>query len=183
MRTEFTSFASNDLMRPTQALESGIVDPPAESAGPAFVTSERLMLGIGELRVLCDADVGREVILPPAVTPLPHTPAWLQGVASVRGALVPVVDLAMAFGLEHVAQQSPYLMISGSGDSAIGLLVEGLPVLKGIDFKRKLDGIPPHPEMLDGLVRCAVEHAGSIWLDVKLADLFRKLGERIAVNG
>lgn len=166
---------------PTEALENGIIDPPAESdVTQTEGVVERLAIRVGGLHLLCDPDAGREVLLPPIVSRLPHTPEWLLGIANVRGALVPVVDLTLAFGLERYSDRRAYLLISGSGESALGLLVDGLPVLQHIDAGKRLDGIPPHPEMLKGHVRGAMAHAGSTWLDVELYGLFQTLGEQIA---
>ena len=40
-----------------------------------------------------------EILLPRPVTPVPRTPQWVLGIASVRGAVLPVVDLAVRLGL------------------------------------------------------------------------------------
>ncbi len=169
-------------LRPTEALEGGIVAPPAEldESAATGAAVERLAIRIGSLNLLCAPEAGREVLLPPPVSHLPHTPEWLLGIANVRGALVPVVDLAVAFGLEHTNERRAYLLISGTGDNAMGLLVDGLPVLQRIDLSRRLDSIPPHPEMLGGHVLGAADHAGVIWLEVALGGLFQTLAGRIA---
>ena len=41
----------------------------------------------------------REIIEYDTVTRVPSTPAWIRGVINVRGSVVPVVDLAVKFGL------------------------------------------------------------------------------------
>lgn len=167
--------------RLAQALEGGIVDPPAErDAARSEDTVERLAIRVGGLHLLCDPDAGREVLLPPTVSRLPHTPEWLLGVANVRGALVPVVDLALAFALDRHSDHRAYLLISGSGENAMGLLVDGLPVLQHIQTGKRLDSIPPHPEMLKGHVRGAYRHAGAVWLDVNHEPLFETLARAIA---
>jgi purine-binding chemotaxis protein CheW len=48
--------------------------------------------GIGILRV-------REIIPVPALTKVPGTPDWIRGVVNLRGAVVPVIDLAGKFGV------------------------------------------------------------------------------------
>ncbi len=40
-----------------------------------------------------------EILLPRPVTPVPRTPRWVLGIASVRGTVLPVVDLAVRLGL------------------------------------------------------------------------------------
>lgn len=168
-------------LRPTEALEGGIVSPPAETAGAAAgpAAVERLAIRLGNLHLLCAPDVGREVILPPPASPLPHTPAWVAGVANVRGALVPVVDLAPAFGIERLKDRRTYLLISGTGDDTIGLLVDGLPVLQQLEPGELLNNTPPHPEALDGHVHGAYEHGGAVWLDVDVRGVFKTLGQQI----
>jgi purine-binding chemotaxis protein CheW len=41
----------------------------------------------------------REIIEFEAVTTVPNTPVWIRGVTNLRGRVVPVVDLAVKFGL------------------------------------------------------------------------------------
>jgi purine-binding chemotaxis protein CheW len=48
--------------------------------------------GVGILKV-------REIIEYPPVTHVPITPPWIRGVINLRGAVVPVIDLAVKFGL------------------------------------------------------------------------------------
>jgi purine-binding chemotaxis protein CheW len=45
----------------------------------------------------------REIIEYDTVTRVPSTPAWIRGVINVRGSVVPVVDLAVKFGLPESA--------------------------------------------------------------------------------
>ncbi|HKN77098.1 MAG TPA: chemotaxis protein CheW [Candidatus Acidoferrum sp.] len=42
----------------------------------------------------------REIIEYSSVTRVPRAPAWIRGVINVRGSVVPVVDLAVKFGVE-----------------------------------------------------------------------------------
>jgi len=170
------------LLRPTEALDGGIVAPPEDAGRSATGTAsvERMTIRIGNMHLLCAPDIGREVILPPPSSPLPHTPVWLLGVANVRGVLVPVVDLALAFGIEHMNDRRAYLLISGAGEDTIGLLVDGLPVLRRLESSERLNSMPPHPEMLTGHVYAAYEHGGAVWLDVDVRNVFKTLGEQIA---
>jgi len=45
----------------------------------------------------------KEIIEYDTVTVVPKTPKWIRGVINLRGAVVPVVDLAVKFGLEERA--------------------------------------------------------------------------------
>ena len=55
-----------------------------------FVAGDECAVGI--LRV-------REIIEYEAVTRVPGTPPWVRGVMNLRGSVVPVIDLAVKFGL------------------------------------------------------------------------------------
>lgn len=48
--------------------------------------------GVGILQV-------REIIEYESLTPVPTTPPWIRGVMNLRGTVVPVIDLAVKFGL------------------------------------------------------------------------------------
>lgn len=171
-------------LRPSEALDGGFdhgsADMSASDVSESAVGAERLAVRVGNLHLLLAADAGREVILPLPASPLPHTPAWLLGIANVRGALVPVVDLVSAFEVERNDLSRPYLLILGAGDDAIGLLVDGLPVLQRIDPSGKLSGVPPHPPMLDGHVYGAFEHAGVVWIDINIHGFLESLSELIS---
>jgi purine-binding chemotaxis protein CheW len=52
--------------------------------------------GIGILRV-------REILEYPVMTRVPMTPPWVRGVINLRGGVVPVIDLAVKFGLQDSA--------------------------------------------------------------------------------
>jgi purine-binding chemotaxis protein CheW len=43
----------------------------------------------------------KEIVEYEAVTTVPNTPSWIRGVTNLRGAVVPVVDLAVKFGLSE----------------------------------------------------------------------------------
>jgi purine-binding chemotaxis protein CheW len=56
-----------------------------------FLTAgEEYAISIGKIR---------EIIEYEAVTTVPNTPAWISGVTNLRGKVIPVVDLAIKFGL------------------------------------------------------------------------------------
>jgi purine-binding chemotaxis protein CheW len=45
----------------------------------------------------------REIVEYETVTTVPNTPAWIRGVTNLRGKVVPVVDLAVKFGMPSAA--------------------------------------------------------------------------------
>jgi purine-binding chemotaxis protein CheW len=55
-----------------------------------FIAGEEYAIGILQIR---------EIIEYNAITKVPTTPIWIRGVINLRGGVVPVVDLAVKFGL------------------------------------------------------------------------------------
>src|ERR1700690_195392 len=55
-----------------------------------FTAGEEYAVNIGKVK---------EIVKYEAVTTVPNTPAWIRGVLNLRGTVVPVVDLAVKFGL------------------------------------------------------------------------------------
>jgi purine-binding chemotaxis protein CheW len=55
-----------------------------------FTAGEEYAINIGKV---C------EIVEYEAVTTVPNTPAWIRGVTNLRGRVIPVVDLAVKFGL------------------------------------------------------------------------------------
>ncbi len=168
---------SQPPLSPVAALAGEFVLPESGAAGESRADSaERLAFRVGPVGMLCASDAGREVVLPPPVTRLPHLPAWMLGVTNVRGTLLPVVDLAAAYGVEHETALHPYLLVMGTAEDPLGLLVDGLPVIARLDEKERMRGVPPHPERLTGHVAGGYEREGVVWLDVNAGWLFATLG-------
>lgn len=90
----------------------------------------------GERHVLFDLAGGRfavpitqvrEVIRPPAVTPVPGTPSWLVGLTSIRGDVVSVVDLPAFLQLDDSPSPTRRGLLvahSADGEVVVGLLVD-----------------------------------------------------------
>jgi chemotaxis signal transduction protein len=166
---------------PTEPQLGDTVAAPDEVYSEAGTHSvERLAIQLGSLHLLCAPDIGREVILPPPVSQLPHTPTWLVGVANVRGTMLPVLDLALACGIEHQERLRRYVLVIGDSADQIGLLVDGLPVLRRFETAERLNNVPPQPPMLDGHVHDAYAQGGKEWIDVNIKGLLDRIGELIA---
>jgi purine-binding chemotaxis protein CheW len=70
-----------------------------KSTLPLSATQYLTFLTAGEEYAIAIAKVS-EIIEYETVTFVPNTPAWIRGVTNLRGRVVPVVDLAVKFGLE-----------------------------------------------------------------------------------
>lgn len=160
------------------ALDGGAAEDDGQEGGSRLV--QRMCIRVGALGLLFPFDVGREVIGPPSVTRIPNSVSWLRGLANVRGALVPVVDTAAAFGMEREPGVASYLLILGHGETALGLLIDGLPRLLDLAASQLVSDSPPTPRLLAEAVTATYEHGGRTWFDVDLDVLFDILAGHVA---
>ena len=66
-----------------------------------------------------------------SVTRVPYAPAFVLGVVNLRGAIVPVIDLRMRFGLKHVPYDSTTVIVvvrigGARGERIAGLVVDAV---------------------------------------------------------
>lgn len=154
---------------------------PEGAIGAHHQDVQRLGVCVGSIGLLFPSDGGREVMLPPSVSRLPNTALWLRGLANVRGALVPVLDLAGALGVARESSTPSYLLIFGQGETVMGLLIDGLPRLISLDAATQLPELPEVPALLEGSVSAVYNHADRIWIDVESDLLFDSLARHVAL--
>jgi purine-binding chemotaxis protein CheW len=78
------------------------------------------------------------------VTRIPQTPRYLLGVLNLRGAIVPVMDLRLRFGLEREAyDQNTVVIIVAVAERLFGIVVDAVSDVVDID----LAAIKPVPDM------------------------------------
>lgn len=85
-------------------------------------------VGTSELGIRVDGI--REVLRPPPITRVPFMPPSLRGVTSLRGELLPVVDLGVCLGASPVAPPGRLLVVTDPRTgAAVGLLVDTISAL------------------------------------------------------
>lgn len=85
---------------------------------------------IGDLRLLVRLDATSEVLEIPPLFRLPGAPLGIKGLANRHGRVVPVMDLAVFFGLTQSRATNGWLLVCGRGDEAVGLIIDSLPERK-----------------------------------------------------
>lgn len=119
------------------------------SLGEDARTGRRETFGINVFKV-------REVMRTPPITAAPEMPASVEGMVSLRGALVPVVDLAKYTGIGTGAKRDIMIVTEYNGHTQ-GFLVEAVDTILRLDWSQMR--VPP--EMLvakmGGLVTAVTE--------------------------
>ena len=87
-------------------------------------------------------------------TALPHTPGYVRGVINLRGAVLPIVDLAARLGFGAAEPSARHVIIVAQvNGQVIGLLVEAVSDILTIGE----GSIQPPPEVASGRVRTFVQ--------------------------
>ncbi len=109
----------------------------------------------------------KEIIKPNLFTELPRTAPVILGVISLRGTIVPVVDLRILLGLDDAIQtrKSRILIVSTEGDDQIGLLVDEVRSV----IRLRDEDVEPPPAVFG---RSEAEHIKGVgWFDGEMYTL------------
>lgn len=89
----------------------------------------------------------REIITWTAPTPVPEAPPYVEGVISVRGEVLPVVDLSRRFGLvsDRAEEQRRIIILEMDGQGA-GLIVDDVVAVESVAAGRLA---PPSPLLVN----------------------------------
>lgn len=67
-------------------------------------------------------------------TPVPHAPREVLGVLDLRGAVIPIIDLAVKLGMDPIgSSERSAIIVTEVGDDVVGLLVDGVSDLLSVD--------------------------------------------------
>ena len=124
--------------------------PPEASLSSARISVVLVRAG----GLLCALPLGSvvETLRSPPVMPVAGTPAWVKGVAVIRGAMVAVVDLGIMLGSGFGGSMQARLVTLRVGSRVVALAVDSVVGVR--EFERSvLSEVPPmlsqaHPEVL-----------------------------------
>jgi two-component system chemotaxis response regulator CheV len=135
-------------------------------------TGRRETYGINVFKV-------REVMRTPVITAAPDMPSSVEGMVSLRGALVPVIDLAKYSGIAADTPRDIMIVTEYNGHTQ-GFLVEGVDTILRLDWSKMR--VPP--EMLTaqtgGLVTAVTELADGRL--VMMMDVEKVLSETTSID-
>ena len=122
----------------------------------------------------------REIRCWTPATPLPHSPPFVRGVINLRGAVLPVIDMAARFGSPlREATSRDVVMVVQNGSQVIGLLVDGVADILSVPP----ESLQPTPAVSSGVtetyIDCVATIEGRMIQLVKLEAIF-DLGTREA---
>ena len=79
------------------------------------------------------------------VTPMPHTPPYVLGLINLRGAVIPVIDMACRLGMKMTEpSERSAIIVTDIAGKLVGLLVEQVSDMMTI----KSEALQPAPEII-----------------------------------
>ncbi len=94
------------------------------------VPRQVLRLAVGAESLVVPIDAVHEILEVGRLTAMPQSPSLLRGVMNLRGAVVPVIDLAARFGLPPIelGRRSAIVVVEVAGDDTHERLTAGMLV-------------------------------------------------------
>lgn len=92
--------------------------------------------------ILLEAGIKTEIIEQQMVFPIPHAPQWCQGMISLRGKLIPVVNLRTFFDTPRVSKSDWLLVLEQSPFPQLAVRIDRLPQQQLVNNERRqsIDG-------------------------------------------
>ena len=142
---------------------------PVAAARPVEKTEQYLTFHLGDEEYAVGILQVREIIEYGLVTRVPGTPSFIRGVINVRGSVVPVIDLAVKFGLtpNPVTRRSCILLIE--------VEIAGEPTVMGV----VADAVSQVVDLLPGDIEPAPPFGTRVHVDYLLGMV--KLGDKFAL--
>ncbi len=138
---------------------------------------------VGDVSYAIDIRRVREIMNPAVITPLPHTPAEVMGVADHREDVVPIIDLRTRFGLPpRPPNRATKWILVDAGQLTVALVVDGVAGVFGTGG----EDLRPAPSVggnrdLRGIAGVTT-HAGALTFVLDLAR-FVELADALAASG
>lgn len=127
---------------------------------------ELISFRIGEQEFSVDIMVVREIRGWTPATPLPRSPTYLCGVINLRGAVLPIIDLANRLGFDATTPtQRHVIIVAQIGRQVVGLLVDAVSDILTVSD----DVVQPPPDVASEMVRNFVQ--GLIAIDSRMISL------------
>jgi len=106
---------------------------------------ELLSFKVGDQEYSVDIMLVREIRGWTRATPLPHSEEYVRGVINLRGAVLPIIDLACRLGLgaTKTAERNVIIVVQ-IGEQSIGLLVDAVSDILSVSVRE----LQPPPDLV-----------------------------------
>lgn len=125
----------------------GVEKGPADTAPEAEDVLELLAVRLADEEYAADILLIKEIIRMMEITPVPRRPAYIKGVVSLRGTIIPVFDLRTRLGLtESPPGRSTRILVVGLDKGLVGVIADSVTDV----VKVKMSHVEPPPAVRGG---------------------------------
>ena len=119
---------------------------------------------LGGQRFVAPMDDVSEILTSPKMTQVPGVKHWVQGVANVRGRLIPIMDLSAFLGGRKASTRTRRTLIIEKGDLLNGLVVDAVLGMQYFPIDTKQDSTAANlPAAVVPFVPNVFERSGERW--------------------
>ena len=119
-------------------------------------TSQYLVFSLSEEEYGIEIAHVQEIKSLAHVSPIPNAPKYVKGVLNLRGAIIPIVDLRLRFGMApREYDRFTVIIVVAVEDKQIGIVVDGVSDVLEINAE-DIDDSPPLADDLDATWFCGV---------------------------
>jgi len=152
-------------------------DKIASGAILKFIT-----FALGREKFGISIDEVKEIIADYDIVPLPRTPDFIEGIISLRGDIIPVVDMRARFEMEsRESDEETRVIVLEMADFAVGIQVDNVYEV----LKLPEEAIEPPPRLVGGLkgdyIDGVAEAKGKLTIILNLDEIFSAT-EKIAMK-
>ena len=119
---------------------------PAPGPAPgAEVQVELLGFMLSDEQYALDILEVKEIVRLHAITPVPRSPAWIKGIVTLRGVIVPIFDLRSRLGLAEIEYgPDTRIVVVYRGEELAGLIVDSITQV----MRLPVEAIEPPPQTI-----------------------------------
>jgi purine-binding chemotaxis protein CheW len=133
-----------------------------------------LVFSLGKENYCIDVCQAKEVMKMPEITRVPNVPAFVLGVANLRGEIISVLDMHYFFGLEPQGKsQEVRVIVTDLTGEAVGLRVDRVKDTIGIDEEEVQAPLATLKGRLAGYTKGQVTHGEDILIFLDLGKILR----------
>jgi len=92
-----------------------------------LTNKQYITFNLGQERYGIELKEGKEILIPPEITRVPHTPAYVKGVINLRGGVITVLDFKDILGIENdqiYEQEDQRIIITNIEGITFGFMVD-----------------------------------------------------------
>lgn len=176
--TQAIDLEDSGLLLPSDALGQGddlsLLEQQQGSDDLALDKEHRQGFYVGKIALMIRYIDGSELTEVPTLYQLPSAPNWFIGLANLHGKVIPVIDLAVYFGISQEKMRKPMLLVLDHEENATGVIIDGLPNRLIWDAKNKVDNNIA-PDYLRDYIKAVCNVNNEIWFDFDVTVLIEEL--------